>query len=390
MAAFKCPDCGGTNRIGAKFCRSCGKAFPVLAERYIVGQRIKQDGTISTYEAVDTWRCQCGALLPSPESSVCQECGAEPVQPFLCSIRKYPTPPHPSQTYDDVEVWLYDERENAWYGSLRPQWQKDWFLYGQRLAVGLASHPGQRSSNEDAVLVQLLSRFWGGSVDTIGLLAVADGMGGLDAGDVASRTATQELLLAVYPFLFAKTPPDRDRVRQEFEKAILAANEQVIKIRKQMPPGSDTGTTLTAAIVIKGAAVIANVGDSRTYLFRDGKLKQITHDHSLVYRLFQAGQITLDEIYTHPRRSEIYRCLGEDSSLEIDTFEIGLEPGDRLLLCCDGLWEFVHDGEMAQILQETPDPQVACDELIRRANLSHGDDNISVIIADVQALTEPE
>jgi serine/threonine protein phosphatase PrpC len=150
----------------------------------------------------------------------------------------------------------------------------------------------------------------------------------------------------------------------------------LFKARKQT--GSDRGTTLTAALVVGEICAIANVGDSRTYLCREGHLEQITQDHSLVASLVAANMIQPEQMHVHPQRSNIYRSLGDRASVEIDIFECPLQVGDRLLLCSDGLWEMVYDPEILQIMERSANPQEACDRLVEAANLAGGVDNISV------------
>jgi serine/threonine protein phosphatase PrpC len=115
-------------------------------------------------------------------------------------------------------------------------------------------------------------------------------------------------------------------------------------------------------------------------LLRNGKLEKITRDHSLVESLLLAGQITEEEVYTHPQRNQIYRSLGEKEDVEVDVFEKQLRPGDQLILCCDGLWEMVRDLEIARIVEQASSPQAACGALVRAANTAGGEDNITVIV----------
>jgi len=144
------------------------------------------------------------------------------------------------------------------------------------------------------------------------------------------------------------------------------------------------GTTLTAALVIDMKAHIVNVGDSRTYLFRDSAgLIQITHDHSLVASLVAFGQITPDEVYTHPERSKVYRCLGHDLDLKVDTFSVELSPRDTLLLCSDGLWEMVRDPSIERIIRNGDSPHITADRLIQAALRGGGVDNVSAILVQV-------
>jgi protein phosphatase len=140
------------------------------------------------------------------------------------------------------------------------------------------------------------------------------------------------------------------------------------------------GTTLASALIIGSRAYVANAGDSRVYSFYGGTLEQITVDHSLVASLVAAGEITRDEIYTHPRRNIITRCLGMRPEEEADLFTREMRPDESLVICSDGLWEFVHDDAMTEIISRAENIQSACDNLIKAANRNGGLDNISVVI----------
>jgi len=126
------------------------------------------------------------------------------------------------------------------------------------------------------------------------------------------------------------------------------------------------------------------VGDSRAYLWNADGLRRITRDHSLVQRLVDAGQITPEEVYTHPQRNLIYQSIGDRPEVQVDTFRRHLAVDDRLVLCSDGLWEMVHDDGLEEVLLSEPDPQRACDRLVQNANLAGGEDNITVIIVQAQ------
>ncbi len=242
------------------------------------------------------------------------------------------------------------------------------------LDVGVATDRGRvRELNEDSELVWTVPE---GPVRG-GLFVVADGMGGHAAGDVASRTAVQTLeRLAKNDWPPATAP---DQAGAGLSRWIQLANKDVLDAAASQYNGM--GTTITAALVLERSAYIANVGDSRTYLWRAGSLQPLTRDHSLVMSLVQAKAIAPEDIYTHPRRNEIYRALGLDPNVEVDIFgPFDLLAGDRLVLCCDGLWEMVRDPEIAATLARIPSSQAACDELVRLANAHGGEDNISVII----------
>jgi serine/threonine protein phosphatase PrpC len=132
-------------------------------------------------------------------------------------------------------------------------------------------------------------------------------------------------------------------------------------------------------------AYIVNVGDSRTYMLRDGKLYQLTNDHSLVGQLVAGGLIEPDDVYTHPQRSQIFRSLGDKLNVQIDIFKQQVHPGDILLSCSDGLWEMVRNPQITDILTGATDPQMACRQLIEAANTNGGEDNVSAVVVFVRA-----
>jgi serine/threonine protein phosphatase PrpC len=168
-----------------------------------------------------------------------------------------------------------------------------------------------------------------------------------------------------------------ERLREAIEKA----NEALITYGQEHPDSRGLGSTITAALIIEGTAFVANVGDSRTYLLRDGKLARLTRDHSLVERLVEAGQIERDEVYDHPNRNLIYRSLGAGrADVDVDVFVEQLKSGDALLLCSDGLWEMVRDPQLESIISEVQDAGEACDVLVERANENGGEDNITAVL----------
>ncbi len=255
---------------------------------------------------------------------------------------------------------------------------------------GQATHPGQKHTrNEDAVLTFLYEKAQQGQPIPVGFYMVADGMGGHEAGNVASqivyRVVTEWVMQSqVLPDLrrITRKLSDENTPTMVLSEAIQRAHEAVRQHAQVCQ--CDLGSTVTAVLIIGDVAAIANVGDSRTYLLREKHLQQLTQDHSLVARLVEARVITPDEARTHPRRNEIYRSLGHDEVVDVDTFTAPLQRGDWLILCCDGLWEMVLDDEIQRIVEASSTPQQACDELVRAANRAGGDDNISVIVVKIE------
>jgi protein phosphatase len=259
-----------------------------------------------------------------------------------------------------------------------------------RQHIGAGSDTGLlRDHNEDSLLYLKLCLNNTSIERTWGVYIVADGMGGHAGGEVASGLAIRraaEVIMENY-LAFSLDPEvryDQIQVKEIVRHAVLQANEAVRQ--EALARSNDMGTTLTMALVVGDRATIANIGDSRTYLYREGKLRRITKDHSLVMRLVELGQIQEKDIYTHPQRNAVLRSLGDRSNVEVDLYTERLQPGDVLLLCSDGQWEMTHDPEMERILSTIDDvePEVVCQELIVSANRAGGEDNITSIIVFFQ------
>ncbi len=217
------------------------------------------------------------------------------------------------------------------------------------------------------------------------LLMVADGMGGQAHGQEASQLAVHTLTEYVSGSLRSKQ--ETSKTLLPILKAGVQSANQVLYQHNQ-ERSTDMGTTMTATLVVETTAYVAHVGDSRFYLYREpAGLSQITQDHSLVAALAAAGIIKPEDIYTHPRRNLIYRCLGEKSTVEVDTCAVPLAAGDILLLCSDGLWEMVRDQQIAAILTlPTPDPSQTAHALIQAALAGGGEDNVSAIVVKMSKL----
>jgi len=253
------------------------------------------------------------------------------------------------------------------------------------LVVGHRTDVGQeRTLNEDSMLALGVAVVFRSASTPVGVFAVADGMGGHEAGDIASRLTIQTIAQqavneVLLPAIAGESLPE---VHQWLVATVLAANQSVYDQRRAA--GTDMGTTLVMVLVTGDVATIANVGDSRAYLLKQAEIVQITTDHSLVERLVATGQITAEEAAHHPQKNIIYRVMGDRPQVEVDLFEQRLEPGEALLLCSDGLSGMVPDEQVWQIWRTSTSPQEACDRLVEAANQAGGEDNVTVVIVQVR------
>lgn len=253
-----------------------------------------------------------------------------------------------------------------------------------RMIVAAASENGRkRTSNEDSVLMYNTTWLRDGNNYAVGLYGVADGMGGHAAGEVASATAIQALFehLVAGNVASLSNPhfaSDVAGVVQCIDDAMQFSNTRVIQEAQRL--GNNMGTTLTMTLVLGDVAYIANIGDSRTYLWRDDQLRRITSDHSLVMKLVELEHIAEDEIYTHPHRNGVLKSLGVASVAEVDIYVERLRPNDVVMLCSDGLWELVRDHDIATMFRHSTNPDTVVKALVTAANKAGGDDNISVVL----------
>jgi serine/threonine protein phosphatase PrpC len=252
------------------------------------------------------------------------------------------------------------------------------------LVIGRRTDVGQeRSLNEDSLLTIDITPVYRSVSAPVGLFAVADGMGGHEAGDVASQLAVRTIAQSAVSELLAPAAASEPlpEASEWLTTTTRAANRAVYDRRKAV--GTDMGSTLVMALFIGDTATIANVGDSRAYLLKQDEIVQITTDHSLVQRLVATGQITPEEAANHPQKNVIYRVIGDKLRMGIDLFEQRLAPGEALLLCSDGLSGMVPDEQIWHIWRTSTSPQDACDRMVDAANQAGGEDNVSVVIVQV-------
>lgn len=235
-----------------------------------------------------------------------------------------------------------------------------------RVLVGAATDVGRvRERNED------------GFLSREPLFAVADGMGGHRGGSVASKLALEVLSQ------MGGDSMSGDGAAKDLAEMVVQANEAVLERASEQPRLTGMGTTLTAIVVQPGRLHLAHVGDSRAYMLRDGTLSQLTEDHSLVQRMVKEGKLTPEEAEVHPHRSVLTRALGVEPELEVDKETIEVRPGDRVLLCSDGLTTMVSEDEIQEVLAEQQDPQAAAEALVEAANEAGGADNVTAVVIDV-------
>lgn len=287
--------------------------------------------------------------------------------------------PTPTKTLDTANTApLSDQQLQAIVSNQNPR-----FDMQQLIAAGGQSVGKQRELNEDSLLA-ITSTMAGNSGNLpFGLYIIADGMGGHQFGEVASnaaiRTVAGYVLRKFHSYLFQiKT----DTMDESFQEIMLAAVSEAQRAIQREAPGS--GTTLTAALVLGQQITVAHVGDSRAYfVYPDGRIEAITRDHSLVKRLEELGHISPEEAENYPHRNVLYRALGQGEILEPDIFTVAFPQPATLMICSDGLWGVVSEQDLVRSINEAPNLQRACQNLVTAANTAGGPDNISVILAQL-------
>jgi protein phosphatase len=246
-------------------------------------------------------------------------------------------------------------------------------------ARGLTDVGRRRDHNEDAFLVD----------EALGLFIVADGMGGHAGGGTASRLAVETIRSAIAhakehePERVAEGGADDPRVPDLLEQAVEEACAVIYRTAQAEPELAGMGTTVTAALFDRRTAFVAHVGDSRCYLLREGRIYQVSEDHSLVNEQLKAGAISADEAKHSRFRNIITRSVGFEQQVQVDLMGLELEAGDAVVICCDGLSNLVDDPEILHIVEESP-LDLAPARLVALANDRGGDDNITVIVIKIE------
>lgn len=258
---------------------------------------------------------------------------------------------------------------------------------GERLSqnAGMTVDKGnRRENNEDSAAAIDMNVATGDATQTIGIYAVADGMGGHREGEVASRLAIQTAVQEVVSRITAENGNVADSYKEWLQQALETANRVV---RGDRPKHDRMGTTLVVAVVVNDQAYIANVGDSRAYLIIKDDIYQITQDQSVVQALVTAGAISPEEAQNHPYKHMLSQAIGIDTAIKVDTFNTEIAADAFLLLCSDGLTNELSDNEILNIIRDAETPQLASDQLVKAAKDSGGKDNISVVLIQLSQNT---
>jgi serine/threonine protein phosphatase PrpC len=250
-----------------------------------------------------------------------------------------------------------------------------------RLDVGCSQSIGQqRDHNEDALFSLTSNLTKDGAPFSLGLYIVADGMGGHKHGEKASEIAvrsmgSQVLNKVVVPLISQASPPPEESLQEIIQGSVRDAHKTILR------DATGGGTTLTAVLIVGGQMTIAHVGDSRAYsVASDGTMLPLTRDHSLVMRMIELGQLSVEEAAVHPQRNVLYRALGQGDPFDPDISTSSTPESGFILICSDGLWGLVPEEDMGQIIITAANPQQACQFLVDAANTAGGPDNITAIL----------
>ncbi|MDX1377258.1 MAG: protein phosphatase 2C domain-containing protein [Anaerolineales bacterium] len=294
-------------------------------------------------------------------------------------LRLFGKRPEPEKSLDTANTApLTEEQLKSIVDSQNTQYDLQQLIAAAGQSVGK-----QRDLNEDSVLAVTTTMAGNSGNLPFGLYIVADGMGGHQFGEVASnaaiRTVAEIVLKKFHPFLFkVKAEP----MEESFQEIMSTAVNEAQRVVQQEAPGS--GTTLTAALVVGQQVTFAHVGDSRaSFIYPDGRIENITRDHSLVQRLQELGHITPEEAENYPHKNVLYKALGQGDILEPEIFTIAFPQPGTMIISSDGMWGVVAEQDIIRAVNEAPTLQRACQNLVSAANTAGGPDNISVVLAQL-------
>lgn len=243
------------------------------------------------------------------------------------------------------------------------------------MKYGACSHTGNiRDTNQDSYFIN--------ENDNFPVFVVADGMGGHNGGEIASRI-TVDVIKNNTDIYYEKLIKGKLPIPGFIRKTLELCNEEIYNASNENKIYKGMGTTVTMGCIFEGKLYIGHIGDSRAYIFRDNDIRQITKDHSLVAQLVNNGTITEEEAVNHPQRNIITRALGTDADVKIDIYDYDLFKDDIILLCTDGLTNMVNETEILHAINDSEDVQSICDTLINHANDNGGHDNSTVLIIKI-------
>jgi len=254
------------------------------------------------------------------------------------------------------------------------------------MKFGFKSDVGKkRLIDEDSILTLNFNSVSNSKETEIGMFIVADGMGGHNAGEIASSTGSEVVAKDIINCLIHDLSKNRDPNDVSFyelllKESIINANSIIFGDSIKNKEHEGMGTTIVVALIIGKNLYLGNVGDSRAYLINKDKICQLTKDHSLVQELLEDGKITAEQAINHPQKNIVTRIVGYYSNIKVDRFHCNIFGDDKILLCCDGLTDLVSDNKIKEIVMNTDNPQEACENLVKSANDHGGNDNISVIL----------
>lgn len=237
---------------------------------------------------------------------------------------------------------------------------------------GLTDVGMERDNNEDYFLVNTGKN----------LFMVADGMGGHNAGEVASLNATEAVNDHFTPDILSEIRGSRIKINDELNDCLYAANQKILDMAEKNTDYQGMGCTLVVALLERGALHTGHVGDARAYLCKESGLHLLTTDHSKVMELVKTGQMTLEEARQSPLKNELSQAIGSPLPIIPDYNFCELKNGDKVLLCSDGLWDMLSDEEICYIVKQTKPARSICEELVKKANDAGGHDNITVVLIE--------